>query len=202
MKKTIAFIGVLASGFAIAAPKATLRIPVMVDLSGNNDKPVHSSTINAKVTKAGLKALPAYVEIADTDKDAYKKIEALRTLVTNALVKIGYKDGGLASGYVPADLDKGSFTTCFTGDGALVADLTTNATDSIYSDQYGIHGWKFKNIVAGYDNAPLDEDTNKFLNEESKVWKNWNKSPDAVLILSHVGDGGDDVQESIIKRCK
>lgn len=201
MKKTIALVSVLVSGFAFAAPKATLRIPVMVDLTGNNDRPVHSSTVNAKVTKAGLKALPAYVEIADTDKDAYKKIDAVSKLVTDALVKIGYKDGRLATGLVPGDLDKGAFTTCFTGDGALVAELSTNVTDILYSDQYGLHGWKFKNQVGGYDGA-IDEETNKFLNEESKVWKTWNKNQDAVLIASHVGDGGDDVQESIIKRCK
>jgi hypothetical protein len=201
MKKTIALFGVLVSGIALAAPKATLRIPVMLDLDGNNDRPVHSSTINAKVIKAGLKALPSYIEIADTDKDSYKKVEAVSSLASAALKKIGYADGSLASGLVPGDLDKGNFTTCFTGDGALVADLTKNVTDMIYSDQYGVHGWKFKNLVGGED-GELDSDSNDWLNENSEIWKKWNQKQDAVLVLSHVGDGGDDVSESIIKRCK
>jgi hypothetical protein len=173
----------------------------MADLTGNNDKPVPASVINPKIIAKGLKALPLFVELSAGEKDNYKKVDAIRTQVQDSLAKIGYKDGGLASGYVPGDLDKPGAETCFTGDGTLVADLTKDATDSIYSDQYGVHGWKFKTASGGEDGA-LDQETNDFLNENSKVWKSWNKAQDAVLILSHVGDGGDDVSESIIKRCK
>ncbi|MFL5785369.1 MAG: hypothetical protein ACJ76H_12200 [Bacteriovoracaceae bacterium] len=186
---------------AFAAPKATLRVPVMLDLTGNNDKPIAASVINPKLVAKGLKALPLYVELVSGEQNQYKKIEAVGTLAESELPKIGYKEGRLASGYVPGDIDQRGAETCFTGDGTLVADLTKEVTDIVYSDQYGIHGWKYKNVVRG-DDGELDEESLKWLNDNSKTWKNWNKTQDAVLILSHVGDDGDDVSESVIKRCK
>lgn len=202
MKNKSISLGLFVTFAAFAGPKATLRLPVMLDLSGNNDKATPVSAVNPKLLKAGLKPLPATVEVTTANSSSfYKSLEALQTTIEADLQKIGYKNGSLASGYVPGDLDVGNNVTCFTGDGKLVAELSTHVSDMIYSDQYGVHGWKFKTSV-GSDEGELDGEAMKWLDEESKTWKNWDTRQDAVLILSHVGDGGDDVQESIIKRCK
>ncbi len=202
MKSILFGLAVLATSTAFAAPKATLRIPMILDLDGNNDKPVTAAVVNPKLVKAGVKPLPLFIELSSDDRDAYKKVSAVNDLVMASLTKIGYKDGDLATGYVPGDLDVGTFTTCFTGDATLVADLTKSVTDVVYSDQYGIHAWKYKKITKNDEGDALDQETLDFLNNESSAFKNWNTNQDAVLILSHVGDDGDDVSESVIKRCK
>lgn len=202
MKSLFLGLSVLVTASAFAAPKATLRIPTILDLNGNNDKPVTAAVINPKLIKAGLKALPLFVELGSDERDAYKKVSAFNDVVEASLKKIGYQDGRLATGYVPGDLDQGTFVTCFTGDGALVAELTKEVTDVVYSDQYGIHAWKYKKITRSDAGDELDQESLDWLNQESPAFKNWNTNQDAVLILSHIGDGGDDVSESVIKRCK
>lgn len=202
MKPILFSLAVFISTTAMAAPRATLRIPLMLDLDGNNDRPVTSASINPRLIKAGVKPLPLFTELSSDDRQAYKKMSEVSVLVSAALKKIGMKDGGIASGNVPGDLDQGSFITCFTGDATLVAELTKSVTDVVYSDQYGIHGWKYKNITKNEDGDELDQESLDWLNNESPAFKNWNTKQDAVLLLSHVGDGGDDVSESVIKRCK
>jgi hypothetical protein len=61
-------------------------------------------------------------------------------------------------------------------------------------------GYKYKNTTEFSDSD--DEDTQEFLNDGSKIWKNWKGQNESLLILSAIGDGGDDVQESLIKKCK
>lgn len=74
-------------------------------------------------------------------------------------------------------------------------------TDAIYSDQLGIIGYKFKKQTTLLEGQDPDE-VLEYLNESSEVWRNWKSTNDDILVLSHESDGGEDVNEGILVKCK
>jgi hypothetical protein len=100
---------------------------------------------------------------------------------------------------VPAAYGDKDNYTCYRGDGNGVIDVVSANIDNIYSDQYIVLGWKFgaKKFVS--DDSQETED---YLKEESKLWKNYDTNSKDVLILASVGDDGTDVNESLIPPCK
>jgi|GEM_PF-2530596 len=186
----------------------TLRVPIFVENvpAAKTAKKQRSRTIparwlNAKMKKAGLDPIPEYVEVSD-QKDAaqFKKID---NQIQAAAKDLGpeYKDIAIGGETAPQQNQAGDMKTCFTGRGDGVSDVVLSLTDVWYSEQLGVWGWKYKKTSKLLDAAANDEDPDKYLSENSKLWKAWRGDDDSVLILTHEGDGGDDVADAIIPRC-
>ena len=188
--------------------ESTLQIPVFVDgvpaaAKGKQKDKTRSMPVrwlNAKIKKAGLKPIPESVEITNS-KDA-KQFDKISEEITAAAEKLGpeYKGMSMANESSPGENYAGDVTTCYTGRASDVPGLISDLTDVYYSEQLGLWGWKYKSKT-NYD-ASLD-DGGKWLEENApKVWKNWRGDDDTVLILTHEGDDGDDIEVALIKRCE
>ena len=62
---------------------------------------------------------------------------------------------------------------------------------------------QIRGATAGHNTCYTGDDagTDVFPADGSKLWKNWKADNESILILSSVGDGGDDVQASLIPIC-
>ncbi|WP_413290672.1 hypothetical protein [Bdellovibrio sp. HCB337] len=180
---------------------ATLRIPVMiVDDNTNTITPV--ATLNLKLAASGFKTLPEYVTISTSD-DGYKKIQNVEDQLAKAVTALGGDPEviRLEGGDVPTGADTKQNYTCYTGNPLEIPDVIGKLTDVLYTEQLTMHVLKYKKTTkAIYDQVDL-EDNEDFFNE-SEIWKNWQGQNDDLLILSSTNDSGDDIQESLIKRCK
>jgi hypothetical protein len=196
MKKTILALSVVLVG-AQAFAAATLRIPVMINI---NDEPTPAISINQKLAALGAPGVPLYVEISSTES-AYKKMEAFQAMLANSLKPLttngDYVD--MARSSVPTDSDTAEYSTCYKGNAEEVSNIVSGLTDVHYSDQLTMWGYKFKNQTIIFEG---NEDTAELLNDDSALWRNWTGQTEDLLILSAIGDGGDDVQESLIPKCK
>ncbi len=85
---------------------------------------------------------------------------------------------------------------CYKGDPHKVSDLLLSATDAVFTEQLGVWAWKYKQEVHGVEVEPDDED---FLALDiPDVWNEWRGKGEAVLVLTHMGDGGDDVEATVV----
>lgn len=182
---------------------ATLRIPVMI-INDENEKIVPAAVFNAKLAAAGLKPLPEYITVSTGEK-GYKKIEVLSAQVDKAVTALGGDPNGirLEGGFTPGDVDTKEYYTCYTGNPLEVPSIVETLTDALYSDQLSMHAMKYKNVTkALYYQIDLEDADTKAFFSESEKWKNWKGQNEDILILSSTSDGGDDLQESLIQRCK
>ncbi|MFA6237935.1 MAG: hypothetical protein WC635_11445 [Bacteriovorax sp.] len=182
-----------ANSFALT----TLRIPLM------SEEGVSVEKINKKLAAKGLKTLPAYFEITSKDKDAYKKYEAMAGRFSKATAAIG-EEQSMASEVIPNSDMKG---TCYTGTGGEpVVDLVFALAGSFYTEQMNLWGFKYKSTTKIDERALENEEEPgemaRFLNKESKPWKEWRGQGEAVLMVIAYTDDGNDVNDVIIPKCK
>lgn len=187
---------VLLSSQVFAA--ATLRLPIFLE---GNQAPIPIAEVNKELAAVGAAGIPIYLEISSSD-NGYDKVKDFEAKVAKVLTALGdkYQNVMISGGLVPGAVDTAKYSTCYTGDAKDVADIISGLTDIYYSDQLSMWGYKYKNNTV-YMNSD-DDETKDFLNEGSKRWKNWKGQGEDLLILSATGDGGDDVQESLITKCK
>lgn len=176
---------------------ATLRLPVFVE---GDAGPVSAAQVNQELAVVGTPVLPLYIEVSNNE-NAYEKVRAFEVQVERALGTLGDKYNGamLVKSLYPTHNDTAKYATCYQGNAAEVVDFVQSLSDTYFSDQMSLYGYKFK------DNTVLlvsDDETPEFLNDMSDLWKNWNSVNDDLLILSAISDSGDDVQESLVPRCK
>lgn len=179
----------------------TVRVPLFVQ-NDATEKIYTMDQINPLLIAKGEKPFPLYVEFTETSvqKFDYKAYGNLFQRIDEALQRAGLTDYHQQSEYVPAEHNNTArIKTCYIGDGTKVLGIVTSLGDTFYSDQYSWHGWKFKNQTHFQDDS---NETQDFLKEGSQTWANWNVKSDSVLILASIGDGGDDIQESVIPVCK
>lgn len=196
-KLVLALTTVLISGQVFAA--ATLRVPIQLE----DDGPTLAQA-NSALKAKGLELIPAYLEISSSE-DGYKKMKAFQDKVAAEFNQLGsdYQNTMIDGGLVPAQNDQGASETCYTGNALEVPDIVGSLTDIFYSDQLTMFALKYKNTAKSLsDNLDLnDPEMQKQLNQSSSLWKNWSGKNDDLLILSSVGDDGDDTQESLIHKC-
>jgi len=204
MKRFLITLFALMSASAYA--ETTLRIPVFVDgvpssakakqQKKNQTKKIPAKWFNATLKKAGIKAIPEYVEFTPGDKFEMDKISQRVDEIGKHLGK-GYEGLETVSELFPNENRSGDIQTCYTGRADGVWDAAASLIDVYYSDQMGLFGWKYHDKTVVDQN---DKETKEFL-KRSKVWTNWKGSDDSVLLLTHVGDDGDDINTSIVDRC-
>lgn len=182
---------------------ATLRIPLLLN-DGQSDTNVPVAALNAKLAAKGIQGFPESLDIANT-KGGNAPLKAAQDKLVQILKSLGENPNGLrfVGGFYPTEIDTAQSKTCYTGNPAEVPDAIGNLTDIFYSDQLNMFAMKYKNTaIAIGDNVDLeDPDTQDFLNS-SDPWKNWKGQDESILVLASIGDGGDDIQESLIPKCK
>ena len=194
--KTILLLITLMSSSAFAT---TLKIPFFIE---DNNQLISVSQINKQYNLKGADKLQEVLVITNTKRsiqearDAYwvlySKVETLAEKVQKNFFLAGDHPGGFKINDVK---------TCYTGSPDEAVEIAANMSDSIYSDQLGIFGYKFKNKITYLEGFDQDEMAD-FLNTQSATWKNWKSTNDDILVLSHETDSGDDVNEGIIIKCK
>lgn len=194
--KTILLLTTLISSSAFAT---TLKIPLFVE---DNNQTIPVSKINKQYKLQGADKIQEVLVITNTTqsiqeaRDAYwivySKVETLAEKVQKNLNLAGDHPGGFKVNDIK---------TCYIGSPDEAVEIVGSMSDSIYSDQLGIFGYKFKKQTTYLEGLDQDEMT-EFLNDQSAAWKNWKSTNDDILVLSHETDSGDDVNEGIIVKCK
>lgn len=190
---------------AAASAKTVLHVPLFVEFTtGKQPHPIYTyvpvSEVNGTLVAKGqapqLEAVDLSVGKTFDAIAASEKLDAV-------LAAAGLGNAESAGELVPGSYRKGKIMTCFTGDGNGVVDIVLANTDSFYSEQFVLIGWKFgAKTVYNESIDQSDKSQLENLKAQSKLWKYYKAKSDAVVILASVRDGGDDVQESYIPRCK
>lgn len=190
------FLGVVVSS-QLAQAETTMNVPVMLETSSG----VFSARdVNALLLASGAPPIPEYILVSDKGRQSDQSIGKFVKSVEGAVAILGgdWVDAGVDFPLVPGGQDVGDIVTCYTGDAVGVKDLALSLADVLFSDQMSFLGQKYKNVTEIYY-AEDGEDAR--LSSESSAWKNWTGNDETVLMLFSVGDGGDDVQESVIRKC-
>ncbi|CAN5668868.1 hypothetical protein BH10BDE1_BH10BDE1_16120 [soil metagenome] len=182
---------------------AILKVPAFIEKADGTLAP--AAALNIDLKKAGMTALPEYLEVTNDEKDAYKKMEAIEKVFEAAITKISatrkeWIDASRNNPLFPTDDETAEYATCYSGDAVAVPDAVANFAGVVFTEQLNMFGLKYKKTTQ-YFNSSDDAGTDVFLADGSKLWKSWKGTDDSILILSSVGDGGDDVQESLIPVC-
>lgn len=146
-----------------------------------------------------LKAQDKFPEFLILDDTKKESLDIARKTYWDLFEKIEAKDLELANDIPGANSAKG-LSTCYMGSPAAAVDLLFSMADSIFSDQLGLIGWKYRNQKNFGDNDA--EETEKYLNENSQVWTSFRGTDDSILVLSHEGDDGTDINDGLVVRCK
>lgn len=198
MKSILTLIMTL-TGFATTSlATATLRIPVQFEGTHSS---LPAREINEKLKALGAPLVPEFIEIS-TGEDGYKKFQALDAQIEKLVKPLGNEGKNLERGFerVPGSNDKIDLKTCYLGAAKDVANIVSSLADVAYSDQLVLYGYKFKKQTQIFGDD--QEGTEKFLNEGSKLWKEWRGQGMAILITASVTDDGNDIRESLIYLCK
>lgn len=204
MKQLIVLAFCLVSVGAYA--KTTVRIPIFVEgvpaakSTKKQTRAIPVRWLNSKIKKAGGEAIPEFVEVSE--KADAQQFQVIEKQIAAAAEILGPDYSGLAirGESAPQQNQAGDLKTCYTGRGDGVGNIVTVMADRWYSDQLGVWGWKYKNATVYVD--AQEDDFKQFISDSSSLWKKWRGDDDAVLILTHEGDAGDDVADAIIPRCE
>lgn len=177
---------------------ASIRLPIFIE--GDNG-PIPVAEINKELAAIGVSAIPEYLEVSTSEK-AYEKIDAFQIKAEATLKTLGekYEYSMVQGGHYPGNVDTAEYFTCYKGNAIEIPELVQSMTDVYYSDQMTVWGYKYKNTKVLLNE--VDEETEGYVSDESALWKNWSGQGEDLLMLSSIGDDGDDVQESLIKKCQ
>ncbi|MFS4460555.1 hypothetical protein [Bdellovibrio sp. HCB2-146] len=170
---------------------ATIRVPIVI--IDYNETPVAMGPLNEQLKAVGLPTIPAYFEFSSND--SYEKMTAFNASVYKSFETLGL-ELEISSPHIPAP------GTCYTGNYQDVKDAVSGLIDVFYSDQLQTWGYKYKNETIIFDEIGEAEETRDYLNQESEQWKNWSSKNEDILMLFATSDGGEDVNEALITRCK
>jgi hypothetical protein len=176
------------------------RVALRVPLLDENGKLL--SRHNAEMRAAGLATFPDTVEIRGGADGAVVRDGAKKWEKASALIDAAYEKGIELTHRLlaePADYEtKDAATTiCYTGSAKLVASLIQSLTDSVFSDQLGIHGWRYRQT------KELQEGSDpEWENAFPSIWKNWRGRGNAILFLTASSDSGDELNVGIVRKCQ
>ncbi len=148
--------------------------------------------------------LPLYLEISSDDKESGdKKYEKMDVLVSKATKQLG-EEFPMATEVLP---NSDMVGTCYTGTGGkAVVDLVFEMAGSFYTEQMNLWGWKYKKQSRLGESIAEQEgekgETERALNKGSKLWSEWRGNGEAVLLVIAISDDGDDMNDTIIPKCK
>jgi hypothetical protein len=179
--------------------KTLIRVPLVATTGKQHKKRLLMSAFNDKLVAGGFQKIPDFIDI-DGSAAAKKYFDTAQAFDDEtSKLKIDAEQEGSSGPEDFTSASKGVPAICYVGDPHKVADaIMTGRDEGPFTDQLGIHGWKFKKEVHAVDDDP-DKDLGDNLPE---IWKDWRGEGDAVLVLTHEGDDGDDVEASVVHKCK
>jgi hypothetical protein len=172
--------------------QASLVVPLI------DEKKKLLSRFNAQAKAKGLKELPDTFEVKN-GADA-QKLADLRSYFDDEIQPaVGAKDQAMPA-WGPDSFTNWSKTNktpglCYRGNPRKVVGVIENGTDTMFSDQLVVHGWRYKAEKHFGDGAEDYED------QFPDVWNEWKGSGSAILVVASQSDDGDDLTPAIIPRC-
>ena len=97
----------------------------------------------------------------------------------------------------PGGISDGVHRTCYRGDAQEAVKIASLMGDSVYSDQLGIWGWKYKDEV-----HLIDAKNESALARISRDWREFSGDDESILILSHENDDQTDFNAGVIVKCE
>jgi hypothetical protein len=187
-----------------SAGKTLIRVPLVATSGTKHPKRVLMSSFNDKLVAGGFKKIPDFIDIDGRPSAKTWFDNAIAFDDETTKLKIDAEQEGSAG---PENFTAHSKTVpaiCYLGDAHKVPDMLLQATDEgPFSEQLGIHAWRFKKEVHAVDSDPdKDFGPDGNLGELPEVWKGWRGEGEAILVLTHEGDDGDDVETSVISKCR
>jgi hypothetical protein len=188
---------------------ATIRMALVAETTKGKTKHVLASSLNAqfkaagyKMTVPGFDEFPTYVELKD--QAAIQQYSALLSALNDAIsaAKLDYQ------AYSAAGPESFQFTLnkqpvlCYNGDGHNAVDALETLVSTIFSEQVGVWGWRYK-----HEKHFEDADEGDFNNPDTDmgdfpdIWKEWRGQGEAVLVLTHEGDDAVDIESTILSKC-
>jgi len=197
MKKLVLALSTLLFTAQVYA-SASIRLPIFIE---DDNGPIPVAEVNKELVAIGSPAIPEFLEVSTNEK-AYDKIDAFTRTAEATLKTLGakYEYAMVQGGLYPGHIDTAEYSTCYKGNATEIPALVQSMSDIYYSDQMTVWGYKYRNTKVLMNSD--DEETDEFINSQSALWKNWSGQGEDLLMLSSIGDGGDDVQESLIKKCQ
>jgi hypothetical protein len=183
-----------------AADLTSGRVSIRVPLIDQEHKAL--SRHNPKLRAAGLATFPETVEIegganglglAGSEKNwaAAAKLtdDAFETLKLDVQMQMFGEPHDFKT-------DDPATTLCYKGNPKLVVKLIESLTDSVFSDQLNVHGWRFRQVKVMQEQlTPEDEET------FPAIWKNWRGRGNAILMLTASSDDGSETNVAIVPKC-
>jgi len=177
----------------LTSGEASLVVPLI------DEKKQLLSRFNAQAKAKGLNELPDTVEVKNGADG--KKLDDYRMYFDDKIMPaVGAKDQAMPSwgpdSYTNWSKKSKTPGLCYKGNPTKVTSVIESGTDTAWSDQLVIQGWRYKTKKTFADGA---ED---YESDFPDVWKEWRGDGTAVLVIFTQGDDGDDLTAAIIPRCK
>ena len=187
---------------AVAHADATLKVPLFVEKANGDIVPM--ADFNKVLKAARVPELPVVLEISTKTKAAGDLILTLRDKIEAAasIVSAEWADTMLQTELYPGSANTTTVQTCYTGVAKDVPHVATMMVDGYYSEQMNMFGMRYKKTVEIFNDPADAQELQTYLEENSPAWKNFSGKDETMLIVASVGDGGDDIQESLIPVCK
>lgn len=184
LNSLIVILNIFAS-ISMASERGELRIPL------NFEGFEKVAEVNKILATTEFPQFDSVIELKNPET-AYQDMSALYQRVS----KISEQVPELKYLNVSSELYPGE-GTCYLGKPEVAIDMIFSLVDNYYSDQMSLIGWKYKNKKHLIDESAESDYSDSF----PEIWKNWKGKGEAILLLTSVGDSGDDVQVSIIRKC-
>lgn len=189
MKTATLLIACLMSSTLIA--KTTVVFPLQIEI---DNKIVTSAEINKKFNLKGTDKLVETLTVTN-EKNSTQKARDLFWAQHSKVEELSEK---LNENFFLALSGPDS---CYIGAPAEAVQILNGLTDGPFSDQQVISGYRYKKVINFMD-SQNEEESNDYLNRESMAWKNWKGNDESILIVYSTSDGGDDINEALVTKCK
>ncbi len=187
-----------ASGEESALERGRATTPALViPLIDENKKLL--SRFNDEARAKGKRELPDTVEVK-TQADG-RKVADLRSYFDEEIMPAVNATAQAMPAWGPDSFTNWSRSKktpglCYRGEPKKAVELISTVADTVFSDQIIVHGWRYKS------EKHFNEGDEEYEADFPDVWSEWRGTGSAILVVSSIGDGGDDLSPAIIPRCK
>ena len=178
----------------ITFAKTVLQKPVVLEGS------VTLTEVNKRLAKKGKPLVPLFIRFESTS-DVSAAVKPVDEKIAEAGKNIGLELARVSPAG-PGENEPDDVTpTCYLGDPHGVTKVITNLAGTEYTEQLNLWGYKYKKETR-YDDENQDLDAVKnALKGDADIWNHWKGNNEDVLVAYAEGDGGDDINETVISPC-
>lgn len=169
--------------------QSILRVPLL-DAEGK-----FLSSHNDALEREGLPTIDDdFIEFDSTNLErGRRKWAAVSTIVDDAQMKD--IDVEMLNYAEPFEYERrDSKGICWKGNAIKAIGITSELTDSVFSDQLSVHGWRYKaqkEMVQNVDEADMPS-----------IWREWRGRGEAILMITASSDDGSEMNVGLIPKCR